>query len=356
MEVFLLNEIGYLLRKQRLNKVELQNLPDILMRENPYDIGNYLMGFPPYITRILMENKFNEINNDFFMTQLIKGVIESEKFIANGRNDAIGRAFPIVGYFLEQNLYPTYISRLFIESLTKVAEKTPISNTCDKIFTENFLLLTSYDFLKLNYEYKNERERQGVFVVFTHLKRTGVIDSQVEVFEKWAVINNFEMLYKIKVVSNADSTSISEVEETIELEDVLVEQEPIVKCQVELLSKITNIENMLIQNQSRYCDKSAKNNDLEIIELTYKVAELEKLLELEKSKTEDLTNRLKGNFNVSSSNELMQLKQDISKNLKVEYENFQKNINLGNTNEVFDAQQNVLIRIFRALKQLEIDF
>lgn len=328
-----MSELEILLNKKRLNENDIKKVSKILLNETPSEIGNYLMNFSPRISKIFFKDNFPIFNKEENINAVVSSIIKNEKFLNNTRNDAINRTFPIIGEFLKENLIFDCIAELLVKTFAVVGKKSPISNTCDNLFKEYIFSTSQYNFLNLELKFKDETEKECVFSVITHLINNNTIDKTSDHFIKWSNNYGFYEKHKIKQINITSNQMLEEI-----------------------VSKLTSIEDKLISN--------TQNNSLEEInnspnDLIKKINSLEQSLELEKAKTNDLTNRLKEvlNMNNSSNNqELLQLKNEISKNLKLEYEQFQNNKNLDYSNDLFEANRGAIIRIFRVLQRLDIEF
>lgn len=329
-----MSELENLLNKTRLNQNDINKISKILLNENPCDIGNYLMNFSPKISKIFFKENFPITNNEDNINAIVSSIITNEKFLNNTRNDAINRTFPIIGEFLKKNILYDCIADLLVKTFVCIAKKTPISNTCDNLFNQYIFSISQYNFFNLKLNFENEYDKECVFSVITHLINNNTIDRTSKEFLDWSNYYDFYEKQKIKQV-NTTSTQT--------LEDIV--------------SKLTSIEDILNLNATNNIEKI--ENEPSELDLQEKINLLEKSLELEKSKTNDLTNRLKEVLNMSNSTnnqELLQLKNEISKNLKLEYEQFQNNKNQNYSVDLFEANRGAIIRIFRVLQRLDIEF
>lgn len=349
-----MSELQILLNKSRLNQGDIKKISDILSNENINEIGDYLMQFSPKVSKYFFEDNFDKFSKNEYISPIVSSILKNEKFLNNTRNDAISRTFPIIGVFLREKIYLDCIADLFIKTIVLITKKTPISNTCDSIFFDNILSVSRYNFLELNFNLNEIDiiEKESLFNFFTHLMKANIIDENSSFFLDWSSSNNFKKIEKMSVLNDANlNKNTSKMAENINY------------SLEELLSKVTNIEKILTKNDvsldATSLDETVGNTSVQEDISSTKIEDLQNLLAQEQAKTLDLENRLKEVLQMDSSTnnqEIIKLKNEIATNLKLEYNQFEENKNSEYSVDIFEANRGAIIRIFRTLKRLGIEF
>lgn len=303
---------------------------------------------------------------------LVDTLVSDPTFIKNARSEPVKRTVEIIDIYLKKGNFDASVCVLFNATLKVAFKKYQVNDSFVTLFNTKIIENSGYEFLRLNFV------NDETIFVFLLLDSLGVDESRLK---DWALYEQYAKGEHRTVVEaklkkpkkTKESTSTVALQGSID--DLQAMAEKITKSLHEEYGTIASLkqkiqeQNTIIESLTNNSNVTAipsykpsgngENNDAELDELLARVIELEDELKAEKLKSTDLDERLTLAFNMDKSTisqEIITLKNDIEQSLKLEYNNFQENINVACNEDMFIAYRATITRIFRTLKRFGVEF
>lgn len=318
----------------------------------------------------------------------IEGFIKNKKFNENLSGAAHYRGFAILSEIIQKDNYDANFYKL-INSLAKIAEKNNgfNKNSCETFL--NFLNSTKAELFELDFSSVSEAEIKRLFR-YTNAAISGMDNYEYKgkmtsFFAKYSLVLS-EKTGFIEIKQTVKATEIQKAEKKIETPKAAqTATKPEKSLEVESVQAIVKVlqtanqeveklldnvfnKNNTIQNLLEKLNAAANeisllkaeidNKNTKITALNEHIDNLKEHNLEQEAKIKELDERLKLSFNaddISKKQELMTLKTDIAKAIKLQYEDFSENKNESCNEDNYEALKVTLNQVFRSLKRYGIE-
>lgn len=371
----LLNELNELSKKKSKlsatgKKRAAEILNDVYNQNADIDwLCQELITLPVGVQAEFFANNYSDFASSDEIKFLVDTLISNETFIKNSSNEPAKRAIEIIDVYIKNNNFDANVCVLFNATLKVSTDKNyVVKDAFVTVFNKKIVENYRHDLLKFNFI---NDETLYLFLLLDKLIDKNLIDDKSYEFTSWNLYDEFithehrnivtELIAKNKGKGRTKPPSqVNIVKElTAKVESLEQNQAVMLTILQDMQTKIDALTPTAVVEPAPTPVKedthSSKSNDA----LPSDVVALRKELTLEKEKSADLEKRLVDSFNMDDlavNQKIVKLKNDISESLKLEHKEYKNNLDKSYNEDNFLAYRSTILRIFRTLGRLGIDF
>lgn len=274
-----------------------------------------------------------------------------------------------------------------IKTLLNICTEITLTDKYNKIFGENMYKImteSSYRLLSCDFSNLSLNENKKIYRCFQeclHQNKDQYLTEKVNIWSGKYISETEEPNNVVVISEKKEDKKLNEVKNHLDkdkgknIDENIIAFEKLNKLLVDSNNEIDKLFNkVFIKNQTLIKLEEAlnlKNNELNekieenklnykrVLELEYEMNKLKATMKEKEEENIDLRERLKLSFSadeISKNQEIVTLKNNISKSIRLQYDDFIENSSAECTEDNYEALKVIINQVFRALKKYGIEF
>lgn len=274
-----------------------------------------------------------------------------------------------------------------IKTLLNICTEITLTDKYNKIFGENMYKImteSSYRLLSCDFSNLSLNENKKIYRCFQeclHQNKDQYLTEKVNIWSGKYISETEEPNNVVVISEKKEDKKLNEVKNHLDkdkgknIDENIIAFEKLNKLLVDSNNEIDKLFNkVFIKNQTLTKLEEAlnlKNNELNekieenklnyrrVLELEYEMNKLKATMKEKEEENIDLRERLKLSFSadeISKNQEIVTLKNNISKSIRLQYDDFIENSSAECTEDNYEALKVIINQVFRALKKYGIEF